>query len=52
MRAVCCQVEVPATGWSLVQESSTECVVSECDHTGLTMSRPGATVVVDYENKY
>jgi hypothetical protein len=27
---VCCQVEVSATGWSLVQRSPTECVVSEC----------------------
>ena len=29
---VCCQVEVSATGWSLVQRSRTECgVSSECD---------------------
>jgi hypothetical protein len=28
---VCCQVEVSATGWSLVQRSPTECCVSECD---------------------
>jgi hypothetical protein len=28
---VCCQVEVFATGWSLVQRSPTECGVSECD---------------------
>jgi hypothetical protein len=27
---VCCQVEVSATGWSLVQRSPTECGVSEC----------------------
>jgi hypothetical protein len=27
----CCQVEVSATGWSLVQRSPTECGVSECD---------------------
>jgi len=27
-----CQVEVPASGWSLVQRSPTECGVSECDH--------------------
>ena len=26
-----CQVEVSATGWSLVQRSATECGVSECD---------------------
>jgi hypothetical protein len=30
--AVCCQVEVSATGWSLVQRSPTECGVSiNCD---------------------
>jgi hypothetical protein len=28
---VCCQVEVSATGWSLVQRSPTECGVSEGD---------------------
>jgi hypothetical protein len=28
---VCCQVEVSATGWSLVQRSPTECGVSEYD---------------------
>jgi hypothetical protein len=28
---VCCQVEVSATSWSLVQGSPTECGVSECD---------------------
>jgi len=27
---LCCQVEVSATGWSLVQRSPTECGVSEC----------------------
>jgi hypothetical protein len=27
---VCCQVEVSATGWSLVQRSSTDCGVSLC----------------------
>jgi hypothetical protein len=26
---VCCQVEVSATGWSLVQRSPTECGVSQ-----------------------
>jgi hypothetical protein len=31
---VCCQVEVSATGWSLVQGSPTECggVSNVCDH--------------------
>jgi hypothetical protein len=28
---VCCQVEVSASGWSLVQRSPNECGVSECD---------------------
>jgi hypothetical protein len=27
---VCCQVEVSATSWSLVQRSPTECGVSKC----------------------
>ena len=31
LSAVCCQVEVTATSWSLVQRSPTDCVVSECD---------------------
>jgi hypothetical protein len=33
---VCCQVEVSATGWSLVQRSPTECGVSECDREAST----------------
>ena len=36
---VCCQVEVSATGRSLVQRSPTECV-SECDSEASTMRRP------------
>jgi hypothetical protein len=28
---VCCQVEVSATSWSLVQRRPTECGVSDCD---------------------
>jgi hypothetical protein len=40
---VCCQVEVSATGRSLVQGSPTECGVSECDHESSTMSRPWRT---------
>jgi hypothetical protein len=31
VNVVCCQVEVTATDWSLVQRSSTECGVSEYD---------------------
>jgi hypothetical protein len=38
---VCCQVEVSATGWSLVQRSHTECGVSKvCDGEASTMRRP------------
>jgi hypothetical protein len=36
---VCCHAEVPATGWSLVQRSHTECGVAECDLETSTMSR-------------
>jgi hypothetical protein len=40
---VCCQVEVSATGWSLVQRSSTDCGVSQmCDHeTSTKRGGPG-----------
>jgi hypothetical protein len=31
VNVVCCQVEVCASGWSLIQSSPTECDVSECD---------------------
>ena len=37
---VCCQVEVSATGWSLVQRSSTDNGVSECDRETSIMRRP------------
>ena len=40
---VCCQVEISASGWSLVQRSPTECGVSECNHESSTMRRPSAT---------
>jgi hypothetical protein len=40
---VCCQVEVSATGWSLVQRSPTECGVSVCDRKASTMRRPRPT---------
>jgi hypothetical protein len=36
---VCCQVEVSATSWSLVQRSPTECDVFECDREALIMRR-------------
>ena len=41
---VCCQVEVSASGWSLVQRSPTECV-SECDREASIMMRPWPTGV-------
>ena len=37
MSVVCCQVEVCATGRSLVQRSPTECV---CDREALTVRKP------------
>jgi hypothetical protein len=40
MSVVCCQVEVSALGWSLVQRSPTECGVSECDCEASIMRRP------------
>jgi hypothetical protein len=36
---VCCQVQVCASGWSLVQRSPTECGVSECDREASIMRR-------------
>lgn len=35
-----CQVQGSVTGWSLIQRSSIECGVSECDLKTLTMMRP------------
>jgi hypothetical protein len=37
---VCCQVEVCASGRSLVQRSPTGCGVSECDSEDSTVRRP------------
>jgi hypothetical protein len=37
--AVCCQVEVSATSWSLVQRSPTKCGVSEYDREASIMRR-------------
>jgi hypothetical protein len=42
VNVVCCQVEVPALGWSLVQRSRTECGVCECDREAGIM-RPWPT---------
>jgi hypothetical protein len=41
--AVCCQVEVSATDWSLVHRSPTECGVPECDLETSTWRRPRRT---------
>ena len=51
MSAVLCQVEVSATGSSLIQWSPTECRVSECDREASTMSSPWPTMAVETEKK-
>jgi len=43
LSAVCCQVEVSATGWSLVQSSLAKCIVFECDREASVMRRPWPT---------
>jgi hypothetical protein len=43
---VCCQVEVSAMGWSLVQRNPTECGVSNCN-LETSMRRPKATKAVE-----
>jgi hypothetical protein len=40
LMGLCCQVDVSATSWSLVQRSPTECGVSECDCEASVMRRP------------
>jgi hypothetical protein len=40
---LCCQVDVSATGRSLVQRSRTECGVSECDREASILRRPWHT---------
>jgi hypothetical protein len=40
---VCWQVEVSASGWSLVKRSPTDCGVSECDREASIMRRPWPT---------
>jgi len=37
---VCCQVEVSASGWSLVWRSPTECGVFDCNHEASIVRRP------------
>jgi len=45
--AVCCQVDVSATGWSLAQRIPTECGVSECDLETSRNRRPWPTGAVE-----
>jgi hypothetical protein len=40
---VCCQVEVFASGRSLIQRSATDCGASKCDREASTMRRPWPT---------
>jgi hypothetical protein len=43
LNVVCYEVEVSATGKSLVQRSPTECVVSECDRKASIIRKPSTT---------
>jgi len=43
MKVVCCQLEVSASSWSLIQRSLTDCDVSECDCEAVIMRRPWPT---------
>jgi len=49
--AVCRQVEVSATGWSLVQRCPTDCGVSECDIETSSVRRPWTPRVVEPQKK-
>jgi len=40
---VCCQVEISASGWSLVQRNLIKCGVSECVRKASILSRPWPT---------
>ena len=46
-RVMCCQVEVSATGRSLVQRRPIECGASECDLETSTMRKSRPTRVVE-----
>jgi hypothetical protein len=48
---VCCQIEVSATNWSLVQRSPTDCGVSLCDLETSWMRRPWPTGGCRSKNK-
>jgi len=43
--AVCCQVEVSASGWSLIERIPTECDVGERDREASIMRTPWPTRV-------
>jgi hypothetical protein len=43
LSVLCCHVAVSASGWSLVQRSTTKCGVSECDREASIMRRPWPT---------
>jgi hypothetical protein len=43
LSAVYFHVDVPGSGWSLIQSSPTECGVSECDREASIMRRPWRT---------
>jgi hypothetical protein len=47
---VCCQVEVSASGQSLVQRGPTECCVSECHREALIMSHKNILYMVRSTN--
>ena len=46
VNVVCCQVEVSASGRSLIQRSLTDCGVSECDREASIIGRPWPTKAV------
>jgi hypothetical protein len=46
VRFVFCQIEVSATGRSLIQRSPTECGVSECDQEASITKRPWPTMLL------
>ena len=48
---VCCQVEISATSWSLVQRSPTHCGASQCDLETSWMRRPWPTGGCHAKNK-
>jgi len=51
VRVLCCQVEVSATGRSLLQRSPTECGVSECDR-GTSQKMPRPTGLSSHKKKH